>query len=81
MFVLELGSNAIKNDTKIMGCIDCGSRFIYNENDIITGVDVDYSSIKYLLCPVCGKYIELEKERDALATAFSNLLGLNLNNG
>ncbi len=80
MFVLELGNNAITNSTKIMGCNNCGSRFIYNECDIITGVDADYYSVKYLLCPVCGKYIELEKEKDALATAFSNLLGFNLNN-
>ena len=81
MYVLKLGNNAITNNTKFIECDNCGSRFIYNGNDIITGVDVDYSSVKYLLCPVCGKYIELEKEKDALANAFSNLLGLNLNNG
>lgn len=80
MYVLKLGSNAITNDTKIMECDNCGSRFIYNECDVVTGVDVDYSSVKYLLCPVCGKYIELEKEKDALATAFSTLLGFDLNN-
>lgn len=80
MYVLKLGNNAITNSTKIMECNNCGSIFIYNECDIITGVDIDYSSIKYLLCPVCGKYIELEKEKDALATAFSTLLGVDFNN-
>lgn len=64
MFVLELGSNAIKNDTKIVCCDDCGSRFIYNDDDLITVYNIETNNFdvgRFVKCPICGRHIKVDK--------------------
>lgn len=71
MYVLKLGNNSIKNDTGIVDCEQCNSRLIYNEYDIMTGYEMCGSAIRYIRCPVCGKYIELFKDENGIVNTFS----------
>ena len=59
MYVLKLGS--ICNHVHTITCDSCNSELIYNGHDIYNSYDMNGNvEFRYIRCPVCGKYIEVE---------------------
>ena len=43
---------------KKANCTNCGCRFRFHEDKIITDVDIFGKKTTYTICPVCEKHIE-----------------------
>lgn len=54
---------AIKKIASLKGRIDCPDCFSLLEWDSVTDVHVTTGN-KYVICPICGKYIDLDPKRD-----------------